>query len=133
MAYATPNWREECDPKRSPEELLQGFGGDDGFRLTERDLDALDGIFENNYMLSRHIMAYCAERGTGFTGRQFVSRRMVRLFRHGLVARAKISPTGRGTSYEYVYSLAPLGFNVLLHSGSERAEEVCDYWKPPHR
>lgn len=128
MAYATPHWQEAA-VDWTAEDLYRGTGR---FRLTDRDLALLSGLFENNYMLGRHIAGYCSERGLVFPGRQAFSQRMIRLFRHGLVAKAKVLPRGIGRTYEYVYSLTALGLSVLVHGGHNLAGQSQDWWKPPH-
>ena len=114
-------------------DLIRGTGD---FRLTFRDGKVLTLLFDRHFLQARHI-SYWA----GFPKLDKFHRRILKLYEHGLIARAKIKPPFRVVS-EYAYALTRLGLQVIAHGltgeddETELVEEarqtLTDGWTPPY-
>lgn len=112
---------EEKGPEHTLEELINGIAPSDseqGFILTRTDESVLEALYAHSFLMQRHIMI------SG--NRPRVVSRMQRLFRHGLVAKAR--PGAAFGKKAVVYSLTAFGAETLVARGIG----IPDDWKPPY-
>lgn len=117
---------EAVEPRSVVEEL---FAGNGEFRLSETDVRFLLSLLDHNFLTARHVDVFNSPR--------YARNRIGRLFKEGLIARAKVPEApakfSRGRTWEYAYGLTSAGFECLLFNRDDTALRLKERWTPPFR
>lgn len=117
---------EAVEPRSTVSDIC---GGNGQFRLTEKDVEFLASLLDHNFLTARQVPV--------FGSPTYMRNRFLRLFREGVIARAKVPEMGQryshGRSWEYAYGLTSVGFQCLVFNQDDTAVRLDGTWEPPFR
>lgn len=115
-----------AEPTHSVGDILDGRAS---IWLTERDFVVLESLVRHNCLAARHLLP---GREDLFPDRAALSRGMGRLYREGLVSKARVAAWNgdQVIGWEPVFALTRHGFRCLLADGNRLAVSVSTRWRP---